>query len=136
MVGLEWSGRCWYWSSICGLASGRECYRKSIQGRAERCMHARNSSSLASLLLRLCRYSIMLGRRLPSRACLRWRDMRKARKKENARKKRDSILEAEKKRKLPSRTKRDKMNVDVVGVLFWYFSLAFGVELFIKQILE
>lgn len=62
--------------------------------------------------------------------------MRKARKKENARKKRDSILEAEKKRKLPSRTKRDKMNVDVVGVLFWYFSLAFGVELFIKQILE
>ena len=53
--------------------------------------------------------------------------MRKARKKENARRKRDSMLEAEKKRKLPSRTKRDKMDVDVVGVLFWYFSLAFRV---------
>lgn len=39
------------------------------------------------------------------------------------------MLEAEKKRKLPSRTKRDKMDVDVVGVLFWYFSLAFGSEI-------
>lgn len=74
----------------------------------------------------------MLGRWLPGRARLRWRDKRKARKKENARRKRDSMLEAEKKRKLPSRTKRDKMDVDVIGVLFWYFFLAFGVELFIK----
>ena len=54
----------------------------------------------------------------------------------NARRKRASMLETEKKRELPSRTKRDKMDVDVVGVLFWYFSLAFGVGIFIKQILE
>lgn len=46
------------------------------------------------------------------------------------------MLETEKKRKLLSRTKRDKMDVDVVGVLFWYFSLAFGAEILIKQILE
>ena len=56
---------------------------------------------------------------------MRWKDKRIARRKENARRKRGSMLEAEKKRKLLSRTKRDKMDVDVVGVLFWYFSLAF-----------
>ena len=61
---------------------------------------------------------------------MRWRDKRKARKKENARRERASMLEAKKKRELPSRTKRDKMDVDVVGVLFWYFFLAFGAELF------
>lgn len=37
-----------------------------------------------------------------------------------------ACLRLRKKRKLLSRTKRDKMDVDVVGVLFWYFSLAFG----------
>ena len=71
----------------------------------------------------------MLGMRLPSRAYLRWKDRRSARRKKNARRKRGSMLEAEKKRKLPSRTKRDKMDVDVVGVLSWYFSLAFWFEI-------
>ena len=78
----------------------------------------------------------MLGRWLPSRACLRWRDKRKARKKENARRKRDSMLEAEKKRKLPSRTKRDKMDVTRAVMSLWYFFLAFESEFFIKHILE
>ena len=42
------------------------------------------------------------------------------------------MLETEKKRKLQSRTKRDKMDIDVVGVLFWYSSLAFWVRNFIE----
>ena len=67
---------------------------------------------------------------------MRWRDRRNARRKENARRKRDSMLEAEKKRKLPSRTKRDKMDVEVVGVLFWYFSLAFGSKISFNKYLN
>lgn len=50
--------------------------------------------------------------------------------------KRDSMLEAEKKRKLPSRIKRDKMDIDVVGVLFWYFSLAFGSGFLLNKYLN
>ena len=46
------------------------------------------------------------------------------------------MLEAEKKMKLPSRTKRDKMDVDVVGVLFWYFSLAFGSKISFNKYLN
>lgn len=46
------------------------------------------------------------------------------------------MLEAEKKMKLPSRTKRDKMDVDVVGVLFLYFSLAFGSEISFNKYLN
>lgn len=63
---------------------------------------------------------------------MRWKDRRSARRKKNARRKRGSMLEAEKKRKLPSRIKRDKMDIDVVGVLFWYFSLAFCARNFIE----
>lgn len=53
--------------------------------------------------------------------------------------KRDSMLEAEKKRKLPSRIKRDKMDVDMVdmvGVLFLYFSLAFGSGFLLNKYLN
>ena len=67
---------------------------------------------------------------------MRWKDKRTARRKENARRKRSSMLETEKKRKLLSRTKRDKMDIDVVGVLFWYFSLAFGSKISFNKYLN
>lgn len=107
------------------LASGLASYREQTQGRAERRMHARNFLSLVSLFLRLCRYSFVLRGSSRVEPAL-W--------KENARgNARRIMLEGNEmvclrleKGNLPSRTKRDKMDVAKATMLFWYFSLAFG----------